>query len=88
MHLPNFSGATPEHPGLMYYKCELRARLKPLIGQCIQSAGTYDREHPEDVSSVLQGKPVLCIEFADMRMSVPEPTPLQWSSGKLKYVQA
>lgn len=88
MHLPNFSGGTPEHPGLAYYKCDLRARLKPLLGQVIRAGGEYDRSHAEDVSSVLQGRPVLCIEFADMHMSVPHPTPLQWSGDKLKYVKA
>ena len=76
MRLPNFSGATVDHPGLLHYTCKLETRVRPRLWQRVRAVGTYDERHPEDVSTVLRGKPMLCLEFADMVMTVPEPAPL------------
>jgi hypothetical protein len=77
MRLPNFSGATDEHPGLLHYTCKLDARVRPMPFKCMRALGDHDEQHPEDVSAVLRGKPVLCIEFGDLVMTVPQPEPLK-----------
>lgn len=85
MQLPNFSGGTLEHPGLLHYTCEMCACVRPAGGISAgppAAAGEGEAErHPEDVSTVLRGKPLLCIAFDDMEMSVPEPRPMLSGHG-------
>jgi hypothetical protein len=76
MALPNFSGGTEDHLGLLHYTCKLRTRVRPLPGQRLEAVGEYDSTHPEDVSGVLRGRPLICLEFSGMEMSVPKPKPL------------
>jgi hypothetical protein len=76
MSLPSFSGATEDHPRLLQYTCQLKSRVRPLLGQRIEAVGVYDGSHPEDVSTVLRGRPVVCLEFANMEMEVPKPEAL------------
>jgi hypothetical protein len=40
----------------------------------VQDMGS-DAGHPEDISVVLKGKPLLCLSFNDFVMHVPEATP-------------
>eukprot|EP00892_Ulva_mutabilis_P011491 jgi/Ulvmu1/8714/UM047_0054.1 len=89
MQLPNFSGGTAEHPGLLHYTCEMRACVRPtghmavqrpLLGAAV-GVDVGEDPHPEDVSTVLRGRPLMCIAFDDMEMSVPEPQPLMTGRG-------
>jgi hypothetical protein len=86
MHLPNFSGGTTQHPGLLHYTCELVTRVRPMPLQYMRAVGEYDAGNAEDVSAVLQGKPVLCLSFEDMTMHVPDPKPLQIRRVKRTHV--
>ena len=83
MALPNFSGNTPDHPGLLHYTCQMRSRVRLLPRARIRAVGAREEESGhEDVSSVVRGRPVVCIEFAGMEMHVPEPAPLESRSRK------
>lgn len=78
MKLPSFSGATIHHPGLLQYTCKLNTKVRLLPwrrsgGWRIKAVGMYDESDAEDVSIVLRGKPLLCMEFSGMEMLVPSP---------------
>lgn len=84
MQLPNFSGGTAEHPGLLHYTCQMQARVRPtrqMVARRAAAGEGVEDGHPEDVGTVLRGKPLLCIAFDDMEMSVPEPRPLLTGRG-------
>lgn len=73
--LPNFSGGTVDHPGLLHYTCKMLANIRPAPAiRAVQSTGK-DVATVEDVSHVLKGKPLLCLEFRDLVMRVPEAQP-------------
>jgi hypothetical protein len=76
MQLPNISGATVDHPGLLKYTCKLTTKVRLLPWRII-AAGSYDESDAEDVSAVLRGKPLLCMEFSGMEMLVPSPEPFK-----------
>jgi hypothetical protein len=82
--LPNFSGATEDHPGLVHYTCKMHANIRPMptLKDVRPSSGTEASD--EDVSTVLKGKPLLCLAFEDLVMSVPEAEP--WYPKEQKHV--
>lgn len=73
--LPSFSGNTATCPGLLQYTCKLttNVRLRPSIR--LMGDECYDTEHPEDVSTVLRGRPLLTMGFDNMHMLVHAPQP-------------
>ena len=83
LKLPSFSGATPECPGLLKYACDLSARVRLVKPVVVRSCGRSvrgerddkDDENADCLSAVLGGKPLLCLEFGDMRMRVKQPQP-------------
>lgn len=86
MKLPNFSGGTAEHPGLLHYTCEMAASVRPTRHMAVRAAAGGGGEgeggvHPEDVSTVLRGRPLMCIAFDNLEMSVPEPQPMLAGTG-------
>lgn len=72
--LPNFSGGTVDHPGLLHYTCKMLANIRPAPGiRAVQ--GEAQGNVAEDVSSVLKGKPLICLAFSDLVMRVPKAQP-------------
>ena len=88
LKLPSFSGATAECPGLLKYACDLSARVrlvKPVVVRTGgEKAGEKDGGDSDCLSAVLGGKPLLCLEFGDMRMRVEEPQPALIGGKKKK----
>lgn len=75
MTLPNFSGGTVDHPGLLHYTCKMLANIRPAPAlREVQAAGPEPKA-VEDVTHVLKGKPLLCLAFSDLVMRVPEAQP-------------
>ena len=70
--LPSFSGATPDCPSLLQYACKLSARVR-LLPPARVLAAAGDDDHPEALGALLRGRPLLAIQFGDMRMVVNEP---------------
>ncbi|EFN51039.1 hypothetical protein CHLNCDRAFT_141535 [Chlorella variabilis] len=76
MFLPSFSGATPDHPGLLTYTLKLTAHIRPLPPARVTFP---DRRHksddgsPEVLDAVLGGRALLCLAFDDMHMEVQPP---------------
>ncbi|KAI7836283.1 hypothetical protein COHA_009832 [Chlorella ohadii] len=78
MFLPSFSGATPDHPGLLKYSLKLTAYVRPLPPARVTFPGTRpeeERSSPEALNAVLGGRPLLCLAFDDMEMLVQPPQP-------------
>lgn len=86
LKLPSFSGATPECPGLLKYACDLSARVrlvKPVVVRSVGGGGGTRASGGDAgggggagrLSAVLGGRPLLCLEFGDMRMQVKRPQP-------------
>ncbi|KAG2433502.1 hypothetical protein HYH02_012620 [Chlamydomonas schloesseri] len=78
LSLPSFSGGTPEVPGLLRYACDLTTNVglvAPLRVSVPQPA-RGEEDSPEQLGAVLGGRPLLCIEFAQMEMRVEEPEAL------------
>ncbi|PRW61256.1 NEOXANTHIN-DEFICIENT 1-like isoform X1 [Chlorella sorokiniana] len=79
MFLPSFSGATPDHPGLLKYSLKLTAFVRPLPPARVTFPGPRMREEhnsPEVLDAVLGGRPLICLAFDDMEMLVQPP--LAW----------
>jgi hypothetical protein len=72
--LPNFSGGTEDHPGLLHYTCKMLANIRPVPAlKAVQGAASDVTA--EDVSHVLKGKPLMCLAFSDLIMRVPKAQP-------------
>ncbi|PNW85602.1 hypothetical protein CHLRE_03g194450v5 [Chlamydomonas reinhardtii] len=82
LSLPSFSGGTPEVPGLLRYACDLTTNvgLVPPLRVTVPPAARGEEESPEQLGAVLGGRPLLCIEFAQMEMRVEEPEALVLAS--------
>ncbi|KAG2442341.1 hypothetical protein HXX76_002427 [Chlamydomonas incerta] len=78
LSLPSFSGGTPEVPGLLRYACDLTTHvgLVAPLRVTVPPAARGEEESPEQLGAVLGGRPLLCIEFAQMEMRVEEPEAL------------
>jgi hypothetical protein len=86
MQLPNFSGGTVDHLPLLHYTCELNTTVK--VVSSMRAVGKYDASQAEDVSTVLKGKPLLCMAFDDMHMTVPKPHLLATGSNLVQSIGA
>jgi len=94
LKLPSFSGATAECPGLLKYACDLSARVrlvKPVVVRTLSNGkegggddGEKEIKSGDCLSAVLGGRPLLCLEFGDMRMRVEEPRPALVGGKKKK----
>lgn len=82
MFLPSFSGRTKTCPDLMKYSLEMNAnvRVSKPIEMCDHGDGNTEdakkrkKNRGDDVlTGVLKGKPVVCIAFENMHMSVQKP---------------
>ena len=80
MFLPSFSGRTKTCPDLMKYSLEMNAnvRVSKPIEMCDHGDGNWDsarkeKGHDDVLTGVLKGKPVVCIAFENMHMSVQKP---------------
>lgn len=71
--LPNFSGGTVDHPGLLHYTCKMLANIRP--APAVRAVQDSAPGEAEDVSHVLKGKPLLCLAFSDLVMRVPKAEP-------------
>lgn len=83
MGLPSFSGATPDHPGLLTYFLDLEARIRPIRPLKVEFPGTKKKEEEEEgevMRNVFGGRPLLCLSFEDMKMDVqaPEEWKVSW----------
>jgi len=94
LKLPSFSGATPECPGLLKYACDLSARVRLVKPVVVRTRRSKDEKRDEReggcssddsfLSAVLGGKPLLCLEFGDMRMRVEQPRAALVGEGNKK----
>jgi len=81
LSLPSFSGRTPDVPRLLWYACDLTARIRlsaPVVVERLPPAPATSGapRHPEDVGGILGGRPLICLRFDDMSLRVEEPAPL------------
>lgn len=76
LFLPSFSGATPEHPGLLKYSLRLLTTVRfisPLKLTFPTSRGSEDEDSMEVMDGILKGRPLLCMAFDNMNMMVQSP---------------
>jgi len=69
MFLPSFSGRTKTCPDLMKYSLEMNANVR--VSKPIEMMD--DGKTSDALTGVIQGKPVVCIAFENMHMSVGKP---------------
>eukprot|EP01025_Chloroclados_australasicus_P006603 TRINITY_DN12116_c1_g1_i1.p1 TRINITY_DN12116_c1_g1~~TRINITY_DN12116_c1_g1_i1.p1 ORF type:complete len:272 (+),score=30.22 TRINITY_DN12116_c1_g1_i1:103-918(+) len=80
LQLPSFSGATKEFPDLLQYTCKLLCNVRPMRCVSIHLKEKFDeyqaQQSTEDLSRLLQGKPLVALGFNDMVMDVDSPLQL------------
>ena len=75
MSLPSFSGCTAAVPDMLSYTCKLDTHLRfvPRIENRIADRADGQKALPEDMSTILTGKPLITMSFDNMTMTVPHP---------------
>eukprot|EP00878_Enallax_costatus_P036898 GHUV01041495.1.p2 GENE.GHUV01041495.1~~GHUV01041495.1.p2 ORF type:complete len:110 (-),score=30.91 GHUV01041495.1:270-599(-) len=76
------SGGTAEYPGLLQYSCDLQTNVMPVAPMQIDLPKRYSsssssaskqqkqQQHPEVLDTLLSGKPLVCLAFSDMLVSL------------------
>ncbi|CAG9465551.1 unnamed protein product [Pedinophyceae sp. YPF-701] len=86
--LPSFSGNTDAVPGLLRYACNMLANVR-FVRPCrvhLHEPSQQDakRDPNEQLHGILAGKPLLCIAFDSMKMSVGQPEVMRTRRRRLK----